>query len=156
MTDTKDLKNRFWSLLAESPYVFLQQSAVADAAVPMTAQLDIHANHAIWFFTTKDHMLAKGGPATVTFAARHHDLFARFNGILSEERSQERLDVLWTPTIDAWYPGGKNDPSMLLLRLDLGRAEIWNNDPGLIDSVKLLLGIETHQDTGMEHAKTQL
>ncbi|MFC4255954.1 general stress protein [Altererythrobacter xixiisoli] len=156
MTDTKDLKTRFWNHLAESPYVFLQRDADVGSAVPMTAQLDVHANHAIWFFSTKDSHLAKGGSVTATFTARHHDLFARFSGVLSHELSQERLDALWTTTVSAWYPGGKEDPSLLLLRMDLGGAEIWNNDLGLIDSVKLLLGIESRDEPGIEHVQTRL
>ncbi len=156
MTDNHDLKNRFWTLLAESPFVFLQKDAEPGTAVPMTAQLDIHANHAIWFFTTKDHLLATGGPTTASYSARNHDLFARFNGVLSEELSRERLDALWTTSVEAWYAEGKDDPSLLLLRMDLGGAEIWNNDLGLVDSVKMLLGMENRDDSGIEHVKTQL
>ena len=37
---------------------------------------------------------------------------------------------------------GKDDPNLLMLKMDLGQAEIWNSDMGLIDNVKMLLGFD--------------
>ena len=58
MTSTRDLKQKFWKSLADSPFVFMELDADPAAAVPMTAQLDEDADSAIWFFTTRDHALA--------------------------------------------------------------------------------------------------
>jgi hypothetical protein len=48
-----ELKEKFWKELAHSPFVMLQLDADPESAAPMTAQLDKHANHAIWFFFTR-------------------------------------------------------------------------------------------------------
>ena len=61
MSDTKELKQDFWTALADSPFIFLQLDSAPHTAVPMTAQLDKDADSAIWFFTAKDHVLAHGG-----------------------------------------------------------------------------------------------
>ena len=156
--DSKDaeLKQKFWEALAASPFVFLARDSDPHSAVPMTAQLDKDADGTIWFFTRKDHQLASGGPATATFSAKDNQLFARFAGVLTEETSRERLDKQWSPVIAAWFPAGKDDPMLLMLRMDLGKAEIWNSDLGMIDNVKMLLGFDTRAEGAREHTETQL
>lgn len=156
MTDTAELKNDFWKALSDSPFLFLHLDQEPHNAVPMTAQLDEDANSAIWFFTRKDHTLAKGGPATATFAGADNQMFARFSGTLTEETSRERLDKQWSKIIEAWFPGGKDDPNLLMLRMDLGKAEIWNSDLGFIDNAKMLMGFDVREEARKEHVETAL
>src|SRR5690606_16911038 len=117
---------------------------------------DKDANHAIWFFTRRDHTFAAGGPATATFADRGHDLFARFTGTLREETSRERLEKQWSSAVEAWFPGGKDDPALLMLRMDLGQAEIWNSDLGFFDTTRMLLGFDVRDEAADEHTETTL
>ena len=156
MSDTDELKTKFWKALADSPFLFLQLDSDPDDAVPMTAQLDKDANHAIWFFTRKDHTFANGGPATATFAGKGHQMFARFSGTLTEETSEERLEKQWSKIVEAWFPGGKDDPNLLMLRMDLGQAEIWNSDLGFVDNAKMLLGFDVREEAREEHTATAL
>jgi general stress protein 26 len=157
MTDTHELKQKFWRALADSPFLFLQLDADPHTAVPMTAQLDPDANSAIWFFLARDHVFAGGGPATATFSGRGHDMFARFSGTLVPELSRERLDEEWSPSVEAWFPGGKDDPNLLMMRMDLtGEAEIWNSDLGFIDTTKMMLGFDVRDDAAREHTETTL
>jgi general stress protein 26 len=156
MSTTEDLKTEFWKALNASPFVFLQLDTQPDTAVPMTAQLDKDAHSEIWFFTGRDHPLAQGGGSVATFASKDHQLFARFTGRLTEETSRERLDKQWNSVIEAWFPGGKEDPNLLMLRMDLGQAEIWNSDLGIIDNVKMLLGFDTRDAAKREHTETKL
>ncbi len=157
MTNTTELKHMFWTSLADSPFLFLGLDADPHTAVPMTAQLDKEANHAIWFFTKKDHTFAGGGPATATYADKAHQMFARFSGRLTQELSRERVDTLWDNTAAAWYDRGKDDPNLLLLRMDLtGEAEIWNSDLGFLDNTKMLLGFDVRDEAMKEHTETML
>ena len=77
--------------------------------------------------------LAAGGPATCTFAGKDHDLFARFQGTLSEEISRDRFEEEWSNFVSAYFPGGKDDPNLLMLRMDLGAAEIYRRLAPLAD-----------------------
>ena len=155
MSSTDELKEKFWKALADSPFLFLERDGHSDDAVPMTAQLDKDANSTIWFFTTRDHHLAQMGPATATFAGKGHEMFARFTGVLSEETSRERLEKQWSSIIEAWFDG-KDDPKMIMLRMDLGKAEIWNRDMGFVDNVKMLLGFDSREEAKEEHTETTL
>jgi len=156
MSDTEELKFKFWKALAESPFLFVQLDSEPDTAVPLTAQLDKDANHTIWFFVSRDHTFAGGGPATATFAGKGHDIFARFKGMLSHETSRKRLEKQWNNVVEAWFPGGKDDPNLLMLRMDLGEAEIWNSDLGFVDNARMLLGFDVREEAAEEHTTTRL
>jgi general stress protein 26 len=147
-----ELKQTFWRSLADSPFLFLQLDGRSDTSVPMSAQLDKDANSAIWFFTQKNSSFAQLGPVTASFAHKGHDLFARFTGTLSVETSKERFDQFWNNFVAAWYDGGKDDPDILFLRMDLGDAEIWGSDLGLINTAKMALGMTVHDEAEQQHA----
>ena len=153
MTNAKEMKRKFWSALADSPFLFLHLDRDPHAAVPMTAQLDENAQGTIWFFTHRKHPLAALGPATATFAGKGHDMFARFTGMLSKETSRERLDKEWNTDNKAWF-GGKDDPDLLMLRMDITQAELWNSDLGFTDNVKMLLGFEVSDEAREKHLET--
>jgi len=154
--DPAELRKKFWTELADTPYVFLQLDGDPASAVPMAAQLDKDADSAIWFFThTKSHF-ARLGPVTATFQGDDM-MFARFNGTLVNEDSQERFDHFWNNFVKAWYDGGKDDPDIVFLRMDLGEAEIWDGDMGVLDVAKMALGMNVHDDAEEDHVKqTQL
>ena len=154
--DADELKTKFWKALADSPFLFLERKDARDDAVVMTAQLDEDADSAIWFFTTKDHSLAQMGPAVATFAGDDHKIFARFEGMLTRETSMERLNKQWSNVIEAWFPGGKDDPNLLMLRMDLGDVEIWNSDLGIMTTAKMLMGQDVREEAREQHVETAL
>lgn len=153
----EELKAKFWRTLADSPFLFLQLDGRSDTAVPMSPQLDKDAHHAIWFFTHATSDFSALGPVTATFAGKGHDLFARFTGTLVRETSQERFDQLWNNFVAAWYDEGRTDPDILLLRMDLGQAEIWDNDMGLLNTARMALGMYVEPEAEERHIhQTQL
>lgn len=151
-----ELKHEFWTHLSASPFVMLELDNVPHSAAPMTAQLDKEAHSEIWFFTTREGGLAKMGPATATFAARDHKLFARFSGRLAEEKSRAVLDKLWSNAVAAWFPQGKHSPQVLLMRMELGEASIWSGEMGALAVTKMLLGMNVREETKGQHAHTSL
>ena len=147
------LKQQFWKALADSPYLFLELTGRSDTAVPMSPQLDKDANSAIWFFTHTKSAFANLGPVTAIFQGKGHDMFARFDGTLVRETSQDRFDQFWNNFVAAWYDEGKNDPDLLFLRMDLGNAEIWNGDIGLLNTAKMALGVYVEDKAEERHVK---
>lgn len=138
------LREKFWRALADSPYLFLELVGQSDTAVPMSPQLDKDANSAIWFFTHTRSKFAALGPVTATFQGKGHDMFARFDGVLVREPSRERLEQFWSNFVEAWYDQGRNDPDLLFVRMDLGDAEIWDGEVGLLNTARMALGMNVH------------
>lgn len=159
MTDhdsNHEIKEKFWRSMVQSPVVMLQLDADPDSAAPMTAQLDKEGHGNIWFFASRSGHFGHGGPATCTYASKNHDLFARFHGVLIEETSRERLEKHWSNFVEAWFPGGKDDPDLIMLRMDLGDASIWDSDLGPVTTVKMMLGMDVREDAEGHHRDTRL
>lgn len=154
--DPAAIKEKFWQAMAQSPVVILQLDGAPDTAAPMHASLDKDANSAIWFFTGRDNRFAPGGQATATYESKGHDVFARFHGNLVEETSRARLDKQWSNFVEAWFPGGKDDPNLLFLRMDLGDASIWAGSLGVLGTAKMALGMNVRDDVQGKFAETTL
>lgn len=152
-----ELKHDFWKAMTDSPFVMLQLDVDADSAAPMTAQLDKDANHEIWFFTSRSNRFASLGPATFTFASKDHAVFARVHGILTAETSRERLDKHWSRQVEAWFPGGKDDPDLLMLSMKLGDAAIWvASKMGVLGTARMMLGLDVREKAQQTRVDTQL
>ncbi len=83
----------------------------------------------IWFFTRKDTDLAQaadGGQAM--FIVQTNDLQACIGGKLTETFDRTRMDKYWNSVVAAWYPEGKDDPQLSMLRFDCDDAEVWMSD----------------------------
>ncbi|WP_305804738.1 pyridoxamine 5'-phosphate oxidase family protein [Stenotrophomonas sp. YIM B06876] len=151
MTDLKDLEHKFWKALHSDRTLMLGLDGVENGhSRPMTAQVEEGARGPIWFFTSRNNALvqhlAQGNQAIAAFSSKSHDLFASIRGTLHLTDDREMVDRLWNAFVAAWYEGGKDDPSLVLLRLDPTEAEIWLNESNLLAGAKMMLGIKPQED----------
>lgn len=95
---------------------------------PMAHQVD-KARRRLWFFTKSDsdlvEALTPGAKAHFTITSKAQDFHACMMGSLREEMDRQALDDHWSPHIAAWFEGGKDDPKLTMLALDLEHARIW-------------------------------
>ena len=146
MPTDAEIEEKFWSELKTSPFFMLGIDGERGAGTqPMTAYYDDEAAP-FWFFTANDHDLVNaldnGDRAIATFASKGHDIFASIRGRLSLDNDPATIDRLWNPIVEQWYEGGKSDPKLALLRLDVEDAKIWKSDLGgfIRPAINKLLG----------------
>jgi general stress protein 26 len=161
MPSPAELEGKFWKALKSDMTVMLGLNGVDDGhARPMTAQLDDDREGPIWFFTSREAELVKeignGRRAIATFASKGNDLFASIHGKLQVDNDRAMIDRLWNRFVAAWFEGGKDDPKLVLLRLDPDRGEIWLDDSSIFAGVKMLLGIDPKEDYKDKVAKVRL
>lgn len=156
MTAQDDIRRRFWIELSNSPFLMVGLQGSSAHSEPMTAQIDPHANHCMWFYTNKNNRLAPGGPAMAQFASKDHHLFACIDGLLVTEGDQAVIDRYWSRQVESWYSGGRNDPDLLMLRFDLGTAEIWRADLSIGGVFKMLFGGDVRAEMKGKHAEVAL
>jgi general stress protein 26 len=128
---------------------------------PMTAFAEPESAK-IWFYTAKDTDLAqaalKGAPAMFMFMTRDQELQACIGGEIRTVFDALHRDKYWSPMVSAWFPKGKDDPSLTLLCLECADAEVWISEKG---SVKVAWEIAKANLTGSpphvgEHAALTL
>ncbi|MBC9032777.1 pyridoxamine 5'-phosphate oxidase family protein [Sphingomonas sp. JC676] len=151
MADIAELKKHLWSKLSASPFLMIGLEG-GEHSVPLTAQLDEDQVDALFFFIGKDNRLAKGGMAMAQFVAKGHDYFACLSGTAKIDNDFGTIDKLWNKQVEAWFPGGKDDPNLALLRFDIDSAELWETDMSLSGKVKMLFGGKVRSDESGSHA----
>jgi general stress protein 26 len=162
MANEEEIGAKFWKALKDDRTVMLGLSGVEEGhSQPMTAQVgEDEASGPIWFFTAKDTDLVKqlgaGHRAVAHFASKGHEVFASLHGELSLDNDRATIDRLWNRFVAAWYPGGKDDPNLQLIRLDAEFAQIWLNEHSVFAGMKLLLGVDPKKEYKDKVAEVRL
>lgn len=83
----------------------------------------------IFFFTEdpspKTEEISRHPDVNVAVAA-DGDGYLSMSGRASIDRNQVRIDQLWNPWAEAWFEGGRKDPRVALLRVDVDTVELWD------------------------------
>ena len=155
MADATQLKHDLWTRMSKSPFVMVGLTEGGEHSEPLTAQLDKDQVDTLWFFIGRDNRLAKGGSAMAQFVSKGHDYFACLSGEARVDNDRAMIDKLWSNAADAWFPGGKDDPNLALLRFDVDSAELWEADVSLSGKLKMLFGGTIRQSESGSHAKVE-
>jgi general stress protein 26 len=95
---------------------------------PMAHQIDRERNR-LWFFTKRDtdlvQALRPGARAQFAIISKAQDFHACMTGTIREEMDRDFIERAWSPGVAAWYEGGKDDPQLVMVALDLEHARIW-------------------------------
>ena len=103
---------------------------------PMSSNGDIDPNGDIWFFTNasshKVSEIAKLAKVNVSFADPDNQRYVSVSGRAQLDRDRKKIDELWRPEFKIWFPKGKDDPEVALLRIKLEKAEYWDSPSSTI------------------------
>lgn len=160
MATNEELEKKLWKALKSDRTVMLGlDGAERGHTRPMTARFEDDSSP-LWFFTSRRTELVKalspGSRAVAAFSSKDHSLFASIGGTLREDNDRAVIDRLWSPFVAAWYEKGKEDPDLVLLRLDATEAEVWLNEHKLMTGIKLLLGADPKKDLSGEVGQVDL
>jgi general stress protein 26 len=83
-----------------------------------------------YFFTNIDSMkvdeLTKNNDVCITFSCPKSQVYVSVSGNARINQDQTLIDSFWNPFVAAWFPQGKNDPSVALIEINTFQAESWN------------------------------
>ena len=103
---------------------------------PMSSNGDIDANGDIWFFTNvsshKVSEIEKLPKVNVSFSDPDNQRYVSVSGTARLVRDRAKIDELWRPEFKIWFPEGKDDPEIALLRVGLEKAEYWDSPSSTI------------------------
>ena len=130
-----EAETAFWDSLKKSNTGMLGLDQPGYHAQPMTAFREEETGM-IWFFTRDETDLARdaampgGQSAMFHYMSKDQKVWACIHGQLTQVHDRERIDRYWNPVVAAWYPDGKDDPRLTLLRLDCEEAGVWVSEGG--------------------------
>ena len=139
-SDTRQIKADLWKKMKDSPFLMVGPANGSAHSEPLTAQLDPDQVDTLFFFIGKDNRIAGSDDVMLQFVSKGHDFFACLRGRARIDNDRSMIDKLWNKQVEAWFPGGRNDPNLALLRVDIDDAELWETDMSISGMVKMLFG----------------
>jgi general stress protein 26 len=103
---------------------------------PMSSNGDIDQNGDLWFFTNasshKVTEVEQSPKVNVSFADPDNQRYVSVTGVAHLVRERQKIDELWRPEFKLWFPKGKDDPDIALLRVSLEKGEYWDSPSSTI------------------------
>lgn len=128
------------------------------------AVAEVDERGVVWFVTSKDsaktHEASEDSRAGVTGQAS--GIYVSLSGRLDVVNDPDRVRSLWKEAWKVWFPEGKDDPSICLMRLTTEIGEYWDNRGAngvryLFEAAKALLdGRPASPNDPKQHAKVAL
>lgn len=96
-----------------------------------TQQLD--GSDELWFLTSRASLkvaeLGSDAHVNLSFADPAHSRYLSISGTATTLQDREKLEQLWSFFYKAWWPEGKDDPDIALVKVTIETAEYWDS-PG--------------------------
>lgn len=96
---------------------------------PMTT-LEIDEEGNVWFFTNRNTEIGEssnqGEPVTLIYSEPKNNTYISVSGNAEIVESEAKKDELWNPMSKAWFPEGKEDPNLVVLKVTTEEAAYWD------------------------------
>lgn len=93
----------------------------------------------IWFFTEKNGAIASELAGNTQVSLGYADTggtYVALSGTGEMVHDKGAIDAKWTEDNKAWFPAGKDDPNIALLRVTPDRGEFWDfNSSTIVQAV---------------------
>ena len=114
----------------------------------------------VWFFTRatapKADEIRDNDHVNVSFSDGEDNRYLSISGTASLVRDKERLERLWSGRLKNWFPDGKKDPDLALLRVRVDRAEFWDKKTAAMVHLGGLVKSTLGGDPTVENRKSGL
>lgn len=130
-----------------------------DARPMSTQKVDEEGN--VWFLskkgTDKDNDIKEDDKVQLLYSRSEHSGFMSIRGTASLSDDQAKIDELWDPIAKVWFPAGKEDPSISVIKVNTKEGYYWDTEHGMMVSflkmaTSLVMG--TTMDDGVEGKMT--
>lgn len=130
---------------------------------PMAVQ-DMDEDNCLWFFThtTDKHdkidEVKENRAVQVSMVDTSNQTYYSINGTSTVVTDPDKIDQYWSLVAKAWFPDGKEDPGLVLLKVEAHKLAYWDSHSSKIVTgfqIAKALVTETAYDSG-EHQTINL
>jgi general stress protein 26 len=97
---------------------------------PMATQ-QVEFDGDLWFFTDKSSAKVKEvehhHEINVSYADQGNSTYVSVSGKAELVLDKNKVEELWNPFYQSWFPEGVNDPNIALLKVNVEKAEFWDS-----------------------------
>ena len=119
------------------------------------ATMQVDEDGSLWFFTKKntpktDQITHNEHKVNIAFADVADASYVSVSGHAEEVYDRAKIDELWSPIAKPWFPDGKDDPSLILLKVYPDMAEYWDSTSSrmvrLFEMARAILTGDTYKE----------
>lgn len=102
----------------------------------------------LWLFTHADDPKVKeielDPHVNLVYSEPREDRYISISGQAQLIQNKQKAELLWTDSLNEWFSGGPEDPSLMLICVHVKEAEYWDaNVQNLSDAVRALFFTST-------------
>lgn len=94
--------------------------------------LEIDDQDRLWFYTEKGTLKTKEIDnqhlVNVAYADMHTHTYISLGGKAYELDDKKRIQELWDPVLESWFPGGPDADNVQLLVVEMDVASFWDSE----------------------------
>jgi general stress protein 26 len=92
----------------------------------------VDAEGNLWFFSNehsgKVDEISKDNQVYLIYSHPGQNTYVHIQGECTVVNDREKIKELWSPLIEAWFPKGKDDPALCLLKVETQNAKYWDDN----------------------------
>ena len=114
--------------------MFTTQALSGELHTRPMAALQMDPDGTMWFFTYKESNkvdeIGKDNRVALGFSDPGSETYVATSGVAEEVSDPAKVNELWSDYLKTWFPGGKDDPSLTLLKVTTHAGEYWDRPGG--------------------------
>ena len=123
------------------------------------------ADGSLLFLTDKNsakvYEVKKDSQVNLSYANPSDNVYVSVSGTASAYRDEAKIAELWSEDMKAWFPKGKEDPNIMILKVTIEKGEYWDSPSGVLSRAYAYLrsvttGEGSTSDDVNEHAQVKL
>lgn len=131
---------RLGELIKPMPVAMMTTHAEQGGLVSRPLQtLMLDANGELIFFTSADSakvaQLTENSQVNLSYADPDELSFVSVRGRARMDRDEATIERLWSVTQKVFFPLGKDDPTLMVLRVRVEDASAWHGDDSMVERI---------------------
>lgn len=114
---------------------------------PMRAH-EVDEEGFMWFFSYEDsnkvNEIRQNNRVALGFADPDSETYVSTSGMAEVVKDQAKINELWDDALKTWFPKGKDDPNVCLIKVSTHAGEFWDRPGGkMMTFVEMVKGAVT-------------
>ena len=110
--------------------------------------------------SAKVYEVQKDSQVNLSYSNPSSNVYASVTGRASVYRDEAKIAELWSEPMRGWFPKGKEDPSIMILKITVDKAEYWDAPSSLLVQAyayarAVVTGERSKDDDVNEHAQVR-
>jgi general stress protein 26 len=123
------------------------------------------ADGSLLFLTDKDsakiYEVKKDSQVNLSYSNPDSNVYVSVSGRANAFRDQAKIDELWSEPMRAWFPKGKDDPQIMILKVEIDKGEYWDTPSSLLTQAyayarAVVTGEPSKDDDVNQHAQVKV